>query len=457
MKSVKKYFLFFFLFFMGIISFIFFYKSYKTKSVYTASDYIHIGEHFGKKRDLKRAIGFYEKALHLEKNNLDALVLLASACFNTGQYENSVDYFKKAYNLSPNSKEFLYQMGRIFYLKLHNLEDAIWAMEEYKKFDKNSVNAYITLHDCYAKLGDFKKALKNQQERYDLLISQGLVGPLEKEWDGSEVKNKVILLRDNVGIGDVFCWLRFAKKLKQQGAIVVLEVRKFLIPILAKSGCIDYLIPKGAKLPKFDYQMTIGKMPDLLTKIEGDLKTEIPYMNADKKLIKIWGEKLAQDKKFKIGVCWDPFAYKDAKGVLRENKRAMPLSFLLPLSKLKNVSLYSLQRVNGTEQLESVGRDFNIKIFSKDFDKTNGSFSDTAAVMKNLDLVITVDTSVAHLAGALGVPVWMMLPLVCDWRWLSDEHTTILYPTMRLFRQKILGDWEHVINDVYYELSKIVR
>jgi len=251
--------------------------------------------------------------------------------------------------------------------------------------------------------------------------------------------------------------LRFAKKLKQQGAKVILETRRFLIPILAQSGCIDRFIVRGQKLPEFDYQMTIGKMPDLFVKGEDDLKIEIPYMKANERLEKIWAGQFAKDKKFKIGICWEPCKYKNSNGEYMENKRAMPLSFFLPLSRLKNVSLYSLQRVDGTDQLEKIAQDLNIKTFNKDFDKTHGSFSDTAAVMKSLDLIITVDTSIAHLAGALGVHVWMMLPLVADWRWLSQEQKTVLYPTMRLFRQSKLGDWESVINNVYNELAKIVN
>jgi len=431
-------------------------KTQKTSPIYSVQDYIRIAEYFGDRDDFKKSVKFCEKALGLDKDNIVATIRLASAYFNLGQYDKSIDYFKKAYRLRPDAKKLLFGLGEVLYKRRNDVAYAAKFLEEYLKIEDNNYKAYLILYDCYAKLGDFKKMREVQKKRDALFLALGITREIPKEWNGSDPKNKTILLRDNVGIGDIFCWLRYAKKLKEQGAKVILETRAFLIPILEQSGCIDSFVAKGDVLPYFDYQITVGSMPDFFVHSEDDLKTEIPYMKANDRLQKVWDMRFSKEKNFKIGICWEPGKYPSKKGGFMENWRAMPLSFLLPLSRMQNVTLYSLQCVNGMGQLKSLANDFKIRTFGPQFDRLHGSFSDTAAVIKNLDLVITVDTSIAHLAGALGAQVWMLLPLVADWRWLSDEHKTALYPTMRLFRQHELEDWESVVSRVYSELCKIV-
>lgn len=122
-----------------------------------------------------------------------------------------------------------------------------------------------------------------------------------------------------------------------------------------------------------------------------------------------------------------------------------------PLAQLQNIQLYSLQKIHGYKELQNCT--FNLHIFDETFDRDNGRFMDTAAIMKNLDLIITIDTSIAHLAGALGVPVWVLLPYKADWRWMLNKTNSPWYPTMRLFRQKKPGDWETVIQEIIKELS----
>jgi len=464
------------LFSVGSIFYIYnswFSKNYMNKNCYSVRDYVNIAKYFEDNNDDQKALEFYEKAVKISPNDTSANRGLAKVYFNLGEYQNSIKHFKKLSILQPNNISCLFEMGCIFYHRLGDLQNAVAVTEKYISYNRhtmNNFNAHIVLQDSYFKLGNFKKALEHGKKLEDIWISRGISTYVHKEWDGvSNLQGKTVLLRDNVGIGDIFCWVRYAKNLKDQGAKVILETRKFLISILSKCPYLDDFVAKGSKLPEFDYQVLVGKLPFYFVTKEDDLKMDTPYMYADSNLVNLWEKRLSKNenlsgdksfkknKNFKIGICWDPCQYKNKAGEIMENKRAIPLCLLYPFSQLDNITLYSLQQTNGTEQLQDVPKYFKIKIFDKNFDKTHGSFSDTAAVMKNLDLVITVDTSVAHLAGALGVQVWMLLPLVSDWRWLSDESKTVLYPMMRLFRQKKLNDWESVVNNVCCELQKIIN
>jgi len=439
-----------------IIIFTYYFWVYRNRTAYGLDDYVSIAEYFDKKEEFANAIKFYKKTLALDQNNLLAHAGLAKIYFNLEKYEKSLEHFKKVYSLQPNIAKLLFKMGFIYYYKMGDLDNAIKVTQEYIKHQDDNYNAHIILQDCYFKKGDFAQALQHAKRIEEIWFTKGTAKNIDKEWDGADLSGKTILLRDNVGIGDIFCWARYAKHMKKQGAKVMLETRSFLIPILSKCPYLDGFVSRGERLPDFDCQVLVGQMPLYFVKNQEDMTLKTPYMHADSRLVTLWKKRFARDKNFKVGICWDPCVYKDKAGEVIKNKRAVPLCLFSSLAHLDNITFYSLQQVNGVGQLNSVPKHFKIKTFDQDFDKKYGSFMDTAAVMKNLDLVITADTSIAHLAGAMGVDVWVLLPLVADWRWLSDEHTTVLYPTMRLFRQKKLGDWEPVVNNVYYELRKLI-
>jgi len=187
------------------------------------------------------------------------------------------------------------------------------------------------------------------------------------------------------------------------------------------------------------------------------IPASIPYIYADQKLVEEWHDKLAHDKNFKIGICWQGNAHYSTQFLRRAvAAKSCHASTFAPLASIEGISLYSLQKMNGHEQLSNLPDGLIINDFGPDFDESHGRFMDTAAVMKNLDLVITIDTSISHFAGALGVPVWILLPHPADWRWMLDTNDTPWYPNARLFRQPKLGDWKSAIEQVTLELKKLI-
>ncbi|HXW86097.1 MAG TPA: hypothetical protein VEK38_02000, partial [Candidatus Bathyarchaeia archaeon] len=197
-------------------------------------------------------------------------------------------------------------------------------------------------------------------------------------------------------------------------------------------------------------------LPLLCNTTVSTIPADTPYLYADEKLTEQWKTHIKTDKHiFTIGICWQGNAHYSTP-MLRQAVAAKSLDVhhFKKLATIAHVRIYNLQKCDGTEQLTA--DDTWLLNFDDHFDKDHGRFMDTAAVMKNLDLVITVDTSTAHLAGGLGVPVWIILPKPADWRWLLDRTDSPWYPTMKLFRQKNAGDWDGVMDEVYDALTNMV-
>lgn len=226
-------------------------------------------------------------------------------------------------------------------------------------------------------------------------------------------------------------------------------MRPAMVEILSLCPYIDKVFSnRKAQSISRDFNIPIMSLMHLFKTTIENIPTNIPYLYADPALVHYWNKKLRdnENKQYKIGINW--------KGTQTlPEKDLLPTDFL-SLCEFQKVTLYSLQK-NGDEELNLIPN-CPIKMFGSFFDK-NSSFMDTAAVMKNLDLFITSDTSVAHLAGGLGVKTWLLLPYVSDWRWLTQRTDTPWYPTMRLFRQPKPGDWKSVMDDVKNALQEFTK
>lgn len=380
----------------------------------------------------------------------ESLCKLAIQYYRKKKFHKALQYFKQASDLLPNDVDILCNVAQILFYETFDIPETIRVCEKIISLDKKNRIAYEFLSNCYLRVGNFEGG--NHARR---ILDGNRVWP--KVWDGSDVQGKTIVIDDNIGIGDLFCWIRYGKMFKDQGAKkVIVYAKKVLVPLLSLCPYIDELIIRGQKIPYYDFKIGTGQLHHRINKTINDIYKyglETPYLYADKALTEQWAKKLTQDSNFKIGICWS--AKQKAE---RDFKyRPIPLKHFYPISKFDGVSLYSLQQKNnhGLNQLNNLPQDFNLTLFDETFDKKNGSFMDTAAVMKNVNLIITVDTSIAHLAGALGVKVWLLLPHVSDWRWFLDRTDSPWYPTMRIFRQKKLGDWDGVMQDVMIALKEI--
>jgi len=294
------------------------------------------------------------------------------------------------------------------------------------------------------------------------------------------LKDKTVLIVCEWGLGDMIQFApRYAQVLKQAGVKkIIMHTFNPLVQLFQHCDYIDEVISlKQPAIGYFDVKIPALSLPLICKTQVETIPSNIPYLYADPDLVEYWDKELhkiehlkpcpepreARVERIRVGLCWQA-----KPGIfLEENpltKRAVPLELFAPLAQLEHVQLYSLQRQFGMEQLyENRNKtcpakpDWRRRIhdFGKNFDADHGRFMDTAAVIENLDLVISVDTAMVHVAGALGAPVWVLIPSVAEWRWHLHETETPWYPNVRLFRQKTHGDWASVIAQIVDELCKL--
>ncbi|PKN03457.1 hypothetical protein CVU75_02205 [Candidatus Dependentiae bacterium HGW-Dependentiae-1] len=385
---------------------------------------------------------------HLKTNPLqkESLLMKASIWYDQGKLEQACILCKDIVKQNPSYSEAYTMLGNI-YEKLNDIPHAIDAHKKAVGLAPDNPLAHTALADGYLALGDYQNWGKEYEWRWRMKTFKKRVAPL---WDGSDLKNKKILFITENGLGDTLQYIRFLPKLKHQGAQITVLAQKPLAKLLATFSCIDTLITDASQIPPVDFMSSVRSLPVYCA---APVKNcgETPYLQANPALIAHWKVPLSTDKKFKIGLCWQASTI-DAQSI-PQSRRTIPFETIAQLADIKNISLYSLQKNWPIEQLEKYG----IKNFDPDFDEKNGAFMDTAAIMKNLDLIITVDTVTAHLAGALNVPVWMLTPLAADPRWMLNRSDTPWYPSMILFRQKKVSDWDSVIKTVKTSLEKKVN
>jgi len=366
-----------------------------------------------------------------------------------GKMDKAIQAFRQIQTISA-----LYNIG--YTLKsAGRVDEAIPVYKEVLKKNPLYDAAHLALGFAYLNKGDFARGWK-QHERY-LKKSKKNAAKLRALLRKKEIKGKTILLYPEGGIGDTLHFIRYAQRLKTMGATVIATVQKPLIPLLSYCPYIDKLLPSNTSRMPYDASSTLMSLPAIFNDNEETFPRTIPYLTPDPILVNYWKNKLTRDPTtLKIGICWQADVKNDVSR-LPIARRGIPLTQFYCLASIHNLQFYSLQKYDGVEQLKTIAPDFPIHIFDDDFDKKHGSFMDTAAVMEHMDLIITVDTAIAHLAGALGRPVWLLLPYSADWRWIVNRTDSPWYPTMRIFKQPAPFDWDSVMTTVYYALEQIQK
>jgi len=231
-----------------------------------------------------------------------------------------------------------------------------------------------------------------------------------------------------------------------------MEVQKGLLPLLANFHGIDQLIGVGDELPPFDVYAPLLDLPRIFRTSLETIPAQIPYLFAERGLVQHWHETLKKVSSFCIGVNWHG---RSTRGIHRQ--RDFPVECLASIAQVPGVQLVSLQKECLPQELIMHCGASSVLDLGLNIDQEQGAFMDTAAIIMNLDLVISSDTSMAHLVGALGAPIWLALPFMSNWRWLRNRNNCPWYPTMRLFRQQAAGDWTSVFSTIRDELHQLVR
>ena len=268
-------------------------------------------------------------------------------------------------------------------------------------------------------------------------------------WSGQDLAGKSILVRGEQGIGDVIQFMRYAPLLKALGAQVMLQNRPGMDEISPAFNGIDRVLEPNEALPPFDYYIPVMGLPRVFGTDLDSVPAEVPYLRIDPVRAERWAKRLGNEHgRMKVGVVWAGRASHE-----RDAYRSIKLRALLPICDVEGVEIYSLQKGEGAAQL----RELESRPPIVDLQEELTDFAETAAAIGQLDLVVSVDTSVAHLAGALGKPLWVLLPQPAEWRWLERGEESPWYPAARLFRQRGSGDWDELVARVKTGLADMVE
>jgi tetratricopeptide (TPR) repeat protein len=393
---------------------------------------------------LEEAAASLRQALALDPGHADALNNLGNVLRAQDRLEEAVASYWHVLQLRPDYAEANHNLGVALAAKGHP-EEAVSSYGRALQLRPDYAEAHVGRALAWLLQGDFEAGWPEYEWRWKhKLVPRHFSQP---RWDGTPQPGKSILLHAEQGLGDTIQFIRYAPLVKQRCGSVIVECQAPLAPLLRSCAGIDQLVAEGADLPPFDVHMPLLSLPLVLGTTLATVPADIPYLQADEQLVEQWRRDLSTLPGLKIGIAWQGSPNYDD-----DRSRSIPLVHFAPLAGLPNVTLISLQKGPGTEQLADI--EFPVTDWSSRLDVNAGAFMDTAAIMKSLALVITSDSATAHLAGALRVPVWVALPYAPDFRWLLGRQDSPWYPTMQLFRQSKPGEWVEVFKRIAGELSR---
>lgn len=372
---------------------------------------------------------------------------LGIAYFNLGRYEEALACYDRAIALRPEHGKAWHNRGRAL-AHAGRIDEAEAAFHQALKISPDYTLSKFEIATLQLLRGRWDEGLDAYETRFEVPNGKKCRRPFSwTPWSGESLVGRSILLWAEQGLGDTIQFIRFAPYVQMLGAQVVVEVQPKLIPLMRHVAGVDEWVARGAPLPPTDFHAPLLSLPRLLKLRPDRMPRPTPYLDADARLVNVWRERLAHLDGLRVGVVWQ-----GSPTYLADSLRSIPLREFEPLARVPGVHLISLQQFVGLDQLAEVAGRFPVTTLGKDVDVSTGAFLDTAAIMRNLDLIVSADTSSLHLAGALGCRAWAALTFFHEWRWLMNRDDAIWYPAVRLFRQKQPGQWRDVFDAMAGEL-----
>ncbi|MBK8070696.1 MAG: tetratricopeptide repeat protein [Ramlibacter sp.] len=379
---------------------------------------------------LEESVARYREALAVRPDFLEAHVDLAGVLWRLGDYDGSLAHAQRAVEISPDHPFAVRILGTAL-LHLNRLDEAEAQLRRALAIKPDFPIAIVDLALLLLLAGRFDEGWQVYERRWtdtDRMNRPAFFRP-ELEWQGPQkqpVAGKRIVIYAEQGLGDVINFIRYAKVLQADGATVYCVIQPELVPLVESMEGVIGLKPNLNI--QADYHVALLELPLHYRTNESNLPNEVPYLHAPVDKVAQWRDKLKKwDGKLKVGITWAGH-YVHAN----HHNRCMPLSEFKPIIEMAGVQCFSLQRSDGERYTDLAFDESDLVDFTADWT----DFTDSAAMIANLDLVISIDSAVVHLAGALGKPVWMVLPPNPDWRWLLERDNSPWYPTMRLFRRE---------------------
>ena len=365
--------------------------------------FYNIGILYASQHKYKDAIKYYERSLKMNPLNKFNLDNLGNAYKELARFDEAITCHKKAIDLDPNFSQAKYNLSLI--MLLTNPTKSAWEKYEYRSIKNKKIK----------KLNSFKK------------------------WNGSNLKNKSLLIYDEQGIGDTIQFARYFQLIKKDHTNIILYIRKKLEFLFHKISKIDKIITEIDNVQNVDFCISIMSLPYIF-RHEEPPPGSYNFFHPNYDLKKNWRRKFNKEKKIKIGIMWQ-----GNKLHRSDHKRSIPLKKMHPLFELNDIEFVSLQKNEGRDQIKLNNYKNLITDFFLDSSVDKNPFEDTLAIIDNLDLIICVDAHIGHIAATIEKETWIMLPYVPDFRWGLKNSKTTWYKDVRLFRQKKINSWESVI------------
>jgi Flp pilus assembly protein TadD len=396
------------------------------------------------------ALEVLEGLLALDPANAEALNFKGRALILMDRFGEALAVYDALLKRAPSNATFLYNRG-VSLMNLGHPDVAKGVFHEVAEMPARPPYAIFNRGLVRLTLGEFPDALDDYEQRWRLpdQTVRRYVRAAIPHWTGQPLAGKRIVAFGEQGFGDILQFVRFVPLLKDLGAEVTLCVRTPLHDLLRTSMPDIPLVGEVAQDAQhgFDYQVSLFDVPRFL-KTPLESVAQGPYLRTEDVRLPLWKDRVGQHG-LRVAINWM------GKPTYRANHlRSPPLTEFTPLFAVDGVRLISIQKVHGLDQLETLPDALPVETLDG-LDEVGGAFMDTAAVMQAVDLVITSDTAVAHLAGGLGVPVWIALPFVADWRWMAGRPDTPWYPNARLYRQPAQGQWPPVFQAMARDLATL--
>ncbi len=409
-----------------------------------AEYFLNLGNDFYHQRNLPQAALQYQQCLNLNPDYLIARYNLGVVYIEQEDWTEAIAQLQQVIDTDPNYAQAYHNLG-IAYQRQHLLSLAIGYYQRAISIQADFPDAHFNLGLAFLQMGDLLNGFAESEWRWKTNNFKPFICP-QPLWDGHDLSGKTILIHTEQGAGDAIQFIRYIPLVAQSDCRIILVCIPDLISLFTTIPEIERIIPPGDILiSDFDVYIPLMSLPYIFQTTLATIPAQIPYLKVPENF-SIFSF-IKSVKKFKVGIVWA------GSSTHRDNHhRSCQFADFEPIVKTQQISFYSLQKPISSGDLAKL-QEFNVS----DLSPYLNNYSDTAHAIAQLDLVISVDTSVAHLAGALGKPVWVLLSTYPDWRWMLERVDTPWYPTMRLFRQSEPGDWKGVFNRVIVALKEYLR
>ncbi len=438
----------------------------------------HVGyaNALGRLGKFEEAIAASDQAIGLRPDSVDARISRSTILKSLVRFDEALDNLDLAAALAPNNADINCHRGAVLN-EMNRLDEALECEHRALEIRPDFAEAYSNLGLILTGLNRLDEALENFDKaialkpdlkgarfhRANLLMLQGdlerglvdyeLRAPEQDSdaiaysrpvWLGREdIAGKTLFVYPELYLGDMIHFVRYAKLAEARGARVIISTKPSMHRLLGTMSSTIEFLPLNTEPPVYDFCCPLMSLPLAFnTRIES-IPADVPYLSPEPERVAAWLRTLGPEG-FKIGICWQGSTLAYAAPM----RRSFPVTMFERISRIAGVRLISLQKVDGLDQLADLPEGMKVETLGSDFDSGPDAFLDTAAVMQSMDLIITTDTAIAHLAGALGRPTWVALKQVPDWRWFLGRDDSPWYPEMRLFRQAARGDWTGVFSDI---------